>query len=41
MSELVMDEKYFETCEEVYKFYSFVEKYGFCTPWCECSECSE
>ena len=35
--------KIYERCEEyeeVYEFYSLIEKYGFCTPWCECSECS-
>ena len=30
-----------EKREEIYEFYSLVEKYGFCTPWCECSECDK
>ena len=21
-------------------FYELAEKYGFCTPWCECEKCS-
>jgi hypothetical protein len=21
-------------------FYEIAEKYGFCTPWCKCEECS-
>lgn len=35
-----IDEKICEKCEEIYEFYSLAENYGFCTPWCECSECS-
>jgi len=27
--------------EEIKEFYNLAEKYGFCTPWCECNECSE
>ena len=30
--------------EKIYKdhndFYELAEKYGFCTPWCRCEECS-
>jgi hypothetical protein len=26
--------------EKFLEFYELADKYGFCTPWCECEECS-
>jgi len=48
MKETVMTTEQFfkevvETSREQDKFlefYDLADKYGFCTPWCECLECS-
>ena len=26
--------------EKFLEFYDLADKYGFCTPWCECAECN-
>lgn len=30
-----------ETVKDHSEFYELAEKYGFCTPWCRCEECSQ
>ena len=32
--------EYDETHKDHSDFYELAEKYGFCTPWCKCEECS-
>jgi len=29
----------FERQVEIMEFYALAQKYGFCSPWCECREC--
>lgn len=31
----------FERQVEIMEFYSLAQKYGFCTPFCECGVCSK
>jgi hypothetical protein len=32
--------KYDEAHQDHSEFYEIAERYGFCTPWCKCEDCS-